>query len=99
MSVIALDFETSGLNPYHDDIIEIGAKVMGEDKTFKTLVKPPLHLGVDRYFPVLSVQKGSTLDEGCFFSLVLFIVNIVLIGITKKLWRISSGPLHQIDHK
>jgi DNA polymerase-3 subunit epsilon len=40
MSVIALDFETSGLNPYHDDIIEIGAKVMGEEETFDTLIKP-----------------------------------------------------------
>ena len=40
MSVISLDFETSGLNPYHDDIIEIGAKVMGEEETFETLVKP-----------------------------------------------------------
>ena len=40
MRVIALDFETSGLNPYHDDIIEIGAKVMGEEETFDTLIKP-----------------------------------------------------------
>ena len=40
MSVIALDFETSGLNPYRADVIEIGAKVMGEDETFDTLIKP-----------------------------------------------------------
>ena len=37
---IILDFETSGLNPYHDDIIEIGAKVLGEDKSFQCLVRP-----------------------------------------------------------
>ena len=40
MVVIILDFETSGLNPYQDDIIEIGAKVMGTDNYYTTLVKP-----------------------------------------------------------
>ena len=40
MTTIILDFETSGLNPYHDDIIEIGAKVLNTDKSFQCLVKP-----------------------------------------------------------
>ena len=39
-NIVILDFETSGLNPYHDDIIEIGAKVYQSDKTFSTLVIP-----------------------------------------------------------
>ena len=37
---VILDFETSGLNPYHDDIIEIAMKVMDSDKQFITLIKP-----------------------------------------------------------
>ena len=37
---VILDFETSGLNPYHDDIIEIAMKVMDSDKQFTTLIKP-----------------------------------------------------------
>jgi DNA polymerase III alpha subunit (gram-positive type) len=40
MTILFLDFETSGLNPYHDDIIEIAAKVMNSDMTFSTLVQP-----------------------------------------------------------
>ena len=42
MTTIILDFETSGLNPYHDDIIEIGAKVLNTDKSFQCLVKPKI---------------------------------------------------------
>jgi DNA polymerase III alpha subunit (gram-positive type) len=38
--IIILDFETSGLNPYHDDIIEIGAKVFESDKQFSCLIQP-----------------------------------------------------------
>ena len=40
MVVIVFDLETSGLNPYHDDIIEIGAKVLNTDNSFQCLVKP-----------------------------------------------------------
>lgn len=40
MVVIIFDLETSGLNPYHDDIIEIGAKLLKEDSSFQMLVKP-----------------------------------------------------------
>ena len=28
MATVIYDFETSGLNPFHDDIIEIGAKLI-----------------------------------------------------------------------
>ena len=38
--IIILDFETSGLNPYHDDIIEIGAKVFDSDKKYSCLIQP-----------------------------------------------------------
>jgi DNA polymerase III alpha subunit (gram-positive type) len=38
--IVILDFETSGLNPYHDDIIEIAAKVMWSDKQYSCLVQP-----------------------------------------------------------
>jgi len=38
-NTVVLDFETSGLNPYHDDIIEIGAKIFQKDQEYTTLVK------------------------------------------------------------
>ena len=40
MKQIILDFETSGLNPYHDDIIEIAMKVFGSEEQFTCLLRP-----------------------------------------------------------
>jgi len=40
MQTVILDFETSGLNQYHDDIIEIGAKLLNSDNKFSILLRP-----------------------------------------------------------
>ena len=40
MQTITLDFETSGLNQYHDDVIEIGAKQFNNDNNFSVLIRP-----------------------------------------------------------
>jgi len=40
MILLFLDYETSGLNVYHDDIIEIAAKVYNTSEYFQSLIKP-----------------------------------------------------------
>ena len=40
MKTLILDFETSGLNPFYTDILEIGAKVLNSNDTFEILLKP-----------------------------------------------------------
>ena len=34
MYTLVYDFETSGLNPFHDDVIEIGCKCLETDESF-----------------------------------------------------------------
>jgi DNA polymerase-3 subunit alpha (Gram-positive type) len=40
MTTFVIDYETSGLNPYHEDIIEIAIKVYGKDISYESLVIP-----------------------------------------------------------
>jgi DNA polymerase-3 subunit alpha (Gram-positive type) len=46
MNTLILDFETSGLNPYHSDVIEIGAKIMETGETFSSLIRPKSELPI-----------------------------------------------------
>ena len=45
MNTFILDFETTGLNPYHNEIIEIAIKKFNSDKIYSDLVKPKLENG------------------------------------------------------
>ena len=40
MNIFYLDFETTGLSPFLDDVIEIGIKKDGTDESYETFVKP-----------------------------------------------------------
>mgnify|MGYP001161468001 CR=1 FL=1 len=40
MATLIYDFETSGLNPYHEDITEIGCRCLETDEVFTCLVQP-----------------------------------------------------------
>ena len=51
-NILILDFETTGLNPYLNDVIEIAIKKYGSDDYYKTLVKPKkLPRGLVTYIP------------------------------------------------
>ena len=43
VDIFFLDFETTGLNPYHDDPIEIAIKKMNTKNYYQTLVKPRIN--------------------------------------------------------
>ena len=63
MVVIVFDLETSGLNPYHDDIIEIGAKVYGSDNNFQCLLRPKSNRPISKKITVITGITNKILRE------------------------------------
>ncbi len=74
MNTFILDFETTGLNPYHNEIIEIAIKKFNSDKIYTDLVKPKLIGGryvSDRITEITNItnididEKGISQIQGC----------------------------------
>ena len=74
MNTFILDFETTGLNPYHNEIIEIAVKKYNENKIYTDLVKPKLIKGryvTDRIIQITNItnqdihEKGISQIQGC----------------------------------
>ena len=65
MTTFILDFETTGLNPYHQDIIDIGCKVLNENISFNSLVKPKSKRLLDEYISNLTgISNKMIVKEG-----------------------------------
>jgi DNA polymerase III alpha subunit (gram-positive type) len=65
MTIIVLDFETSGLNPYHEDIIEIGAKVLSSEQSFQCLVRPESNKMIsDKITKITGITNRTLRAEG-----------------------------------
>ena len=58
-ATVIYDFETSGLSPYNDDIIEIGAKCIDNNVSFQSLVIPLSKKGI---IPKITEITGITND-------------------------------------
>ena len=66
---VILDFETSGLNPYHDDIIEIAMKVMDSDNQFTILIKPKSNECIsDEISSLTGITNKMLMKEGQFWG-------------------------------
>ena len=63
MVTIIMDFETSGLNGYHDDIIEIGAKIYNTDIMFETLVQPKSNRALSKKITDITGISNKMLRE------------------------------------
>ena len=42
MNLFFLDYETNGLNPYYNDVIEVAIKLLDADHHYQTLIKPDI---------------------------------------------------------
>jgi DNA polymerase III alpha subunit (gram-positive type) len=74
MNTFILDFETTGLNPYHNEIIEIAIKKFNSDKIYSDLVKPKLENGryiSDKIIQITNItnididERGISQIQGC----------------------------------
>ena len=96
MSVAFLDFETSGFNPYHDDIIEIAIKLMNSDKSYSTLVYPQSNECISqRITAVTSITNELIRKEGIPWLDAFTELNEFLKGIIKDS---PDGKLYIVSH-
>jgi len=96
MSTVFLDFETSGLNPYHDDIIEIAIKQMNNDNSFSTLVHPQSNECISQQITALTGISNELLrKEGIPWKTAYSELNDFLRSILQKS---TDGKLYIVAH-
>ena len=64
MHLFFLDFETTGLNPYQSEIVEVAVKKYGETESYDTLMKPKkLPPGIVTYIPLHITNINGITDQ------------------------------------
>ena len=64
MHLFFLDFETTGLNPYQSEIVEVAVKKYGEKDSYDTLMKPKkLPPGLVTYIPPYITNINGITDQ------------------------------------
>ena len=72
MYTLVYDFETSGLNPFHDDVIEIGCKCLETDESFSVLVQPLSNRLICDKITDFSIFKTDFKSDFIPFLIIIF---------------------------
>ena len=82
---ILLDFETSGLNPYHDDIIEVAMKNMDSDDEYSSLLKPKSNECISSEITTLTgITNKMLAKEGKSWEEVYKFINEWLLSMLEE---------------
>jgi DNA polymerase III alpha subunit (gram-positive type) len=77
--IFVLDFETTGLNPYHDDMIECCIKVLNSNDIFTTLIKTDKRLS-EKVVQITQITNDKLERDGLQYKVFLeklmtFLIN------------------------
>jgi len=93
-----LDFETTGLNPYLNDVIEIAVKKIGENDYYQTLVKPEeLPPGLVKYVPPF-ITKRTGINDKMIIENSINPDNAITKTVEYINERSTRGPIYIISH-
>lgn len=62
-NIFVIDYETNGLNPYHNEIIEVAIKKIDSDNHYQTLVKPTNLHAIHGYVSPKIIQITGITNE------------------------------------
>jgi len=87
---ICLDFETSGLNPYHDDIIEVAIKNIDNKNSYNSLIKPKSNECIsEKITEITGITNKLLKEEGKDWITVYKEINQFLLSNLKSFSYIS----------
>lgn len=97
-NLFVLDFETTGLNPYLNDVIEIAVKKIGENDYYQTLVKPEeLPPGLVKYVPPF-ITKLTGINDKMIIENSINPDNAITKTVEYINERSTRGPIYIISH-
>ena len=91
-----LDFETTGLNPYHDEIIEIAIKPYGKENNYTKLTKPLIKKKLNyKVVQITKITDQLLADEGiniytAFDEMINFMIEHI-IGNDKPIYLLAHN--------
>lgn len=97
-NLFVLDFETTGLNPYLNDVIEIAVKKIGENDYYQTLVKPEeLPPGLVKYVPPF-ITKLTGINDKMIIENSINPDNAITKTVEYINEKSTRGPIYIISH-
>ena len=97
-NTFVLDFETTGLNPYLNDVIEIAIKRIGSNEYYQTLVRPQeLPPGLVKYVPPF-ITKLTGINDDMINTESINPDNAIKETVEYIQENSNRGPIYIISH-